>query len=269
MRKQKSGTIFNVSSIAGRFSNPGSGYYSATKFAVEGMSYALGKEVAPLGIRVIIIEPGAFRTDFSGRSLTGTQTEISDYKETAGKRRKENDHTHGTEPGNPQKAAQAIIKVEESKEVPFRLLLGAVSGACRVVVNETIYGNTQYIAEIIKEAAGGELFRIETVQQYPGLHKPLIEQASREKDERARLEIKTKIENPDEYDIIFIGYPNWWGNLPMPLYTIANMQKGATVVKGFTVSRNNVGSAKDDIEVWLEEIGLSIKKVIKSCKKEY
>ncbi|MDR1113663.1 MAG: SDR family NAD(P)-dependent oxidoreductase [Candidatus Margulisbacteria bacterium] len=124
MRKQKSGAIFNVSSIAGRFSNPGSGYYSATKFAIEGMSYALRKEVAPLGIRVIIIEPGAFRTDFSGRSLTGTRIEISDYKETAGKRRKENDHTHGTEPGNPQKAAQAIIKVEESAEVPFRLLLG-------------------------------------------------------------------------------------------------------------------------------------------------
>jgi NADP-dependent 3-hydroxy acid dehydrogenase YdfG len=124
MRRQKSGTIFNVSSIAGRFSNSGSGYYSATKFAIEGMSDALRKEVAPLGIRVIIIEPGAFRTDFSGRSLAGTPIEILDYKETAGKRRKENDHTHGTEPGNPQKAAQAIIKVEAGEKVPFRLLLG-------------------------------------------------------------------------------------------------------------------------------------------------
>jgi Short-chain alcohol dehydrogenase of unknown specificity len=124
MRKQKSGVIFNVSSIAGRFSNPGSGYYSATKFAVEGMSDALSKEVAPLGIKVVVIEPGAFRTDFAGRSLTGTQTEIQDYTETAGKRRKENDHTHGTQPGDPQKAAQAIIKIAESEIVPFRLLLG-------------------------------------------------------------------------------------------------------------------------------------------------
>ena len=124
MRKQKSGTIFNVSSIAGRFSNPGSGYYSATKFAIEGMSDALSKEVTPLGIKVIVIEPGAFRTEFAGRSLTGTPTEIPDYKETAGKRRKENDRTHGTEPGNPQKAAQAIIKMAESEKVPFRLLLG-------------------------------------------------------------------------------------------------------------------------------------------------
>ncbi|WP_321332670.1 oxidoreductase [uncultured Bacteroides sp.] len=124
MRKRKSGTIFNVSSIAGRFSNPGSGYYSATKFAIEGMSDALSKEVAPLGIRVVVVEPGAFRTDFAGRSLTGTPTEILDYKETAGKRRKENDQTHGTEPGDPQKAAQVIIEMEESKKVPFRLLLG-------------------------------------------------------------------------------------------------------------------------------------------------
>ncbi|MCG6189962.1 oxidoreductase [Maribellus maritimus] len=124
MRKQKSGTIFNVSSIAGRYSNPGSGYYSATKFAVEGMSDALSKEVAPLGIRVIVVEPGAFRTDFAGRSLVGTPAEISDYKETAGKRRKENDHTHGTQPGDPKKAAQAIIKIAESEVTPFRLLLG-------------------------------------------------------------------------------------------------------------------------------------------------
>jgi NAD(P)-dependent dehydrogenase (short-subunit alcohol dehydrogenase family) len=124
MRKQKSGIIFTVTSIAGRYSNPGSGYYSATKFAVEGMSDALSKEVAPLGIKVVVVEPGAFRTNFAGRSLTGTSTEISDYKETAGKRRKENDHTHGTQPGNPQKAAQALIKVTENQNVPFRLLLG-------------------------------------------------------------------------------------------------------------------------------------------------
>lgn len=124
MRKQKSGVIFNITSIAGRYSNPGSGYYSATKFAVEGMSDALSKEVAPLGIKVIVVEPGAFRTDFAGRSLTGAPTEISDYKETAGKRRKENDHTHGTQPGNPQKAAQVLINVAESENVPFHLLLG-------------------------------------------------------------------------------------------------------------------------------------------------
>jgi NAD(P)-dependent dehydrogenase (short-subunit alcohol dehydrogenase family) len=124
MRSQRSGVIFNVSSIAGRFSNPGSGYYSATKYAVEGMSDALSKELAPLGIKVVVIEPGAFRTDFSGRSLTGAPNEIADYKKTAGKRRKENDHTNGAEPGDPQKAAQAIIKLAECEKPPFHLLLG-------------------------------------------------------------------------------------------------------------------------------------------------
>ncbi|WP_211251904.1 oxidoreductase [Desulfobacter vibrioformis] len=124
MRKRKFGTIMNVSSIAGRFAMPGSGYYAASKFAIEGMSDALRREVAPLGIRVVLIEPGAFRTDFAGRSLTGSKKEISDYDETAGPRRKKNDRTDGTQPGDPQKAAQTIIKVAKGSKIPFRLLLG-------------------------------------------------------------------------------------------------------------------------------------------------
>tara|TARA_R110000744_G_scaffold14338_1_gene40818 strand:- start:1158 stop:1997 length:840 start_codon:yes stop_codon:yes gene_type:complete len=134
MREQRSGTIFNVSSIAGRFSNPASGYYSATKYAIEGMSDALLKEVSPLGIKVIVVEPGAFRTDFAGRSLTGAKKEISDYDETAGKRRKENDETHGTQPGDPKKAAQAIIKIEKEKQPPFRFLMG--SDAIEIIQKE-------------------------------------------------------------------------------------------------------------------------------------
>lgn len=134
MREQRSGTIFNVSSIAGRFSNPASGYYSATKYAIEGMSDALLKEVSPLGIKVIVVEPGAFRTDFAGRSLTGAKKEISDYDETAGKRRKENDETHGTQPGDPKKAAQAIIKIEKEDQPPFRFLMG--SDAIEIIQKE-------------------------------------------------------------------------------------------------------------------------------------
>ncbi|WP_394708456.1 oxidoreductase [uncultured Desulfuromusa sp.] len=124
MRKRKFGTIMNVSSIAGRFAMPGSGYYAASKFAIEGMSDALRREVAPLGIRVVLIEPGAFRTDFAGRSLTGSKKEFSDYDETVGQRRKKNDRTDGTQPGDPQKAAQTIIKVAKGSKIPFRLLLG-------------------------------------------------------------------------------------------------------------------------------------------------
>jgi NADP-dependent 3-hydroxy acid dehydrogenase YdfG len=125
MRCSRSGTIMNVSSIGGRYAAPGSGYYSAAKFAVEGMSDALRKELAPLGIKVTVIEPGAFRTEFAGRSLKGSEIEIDDYKDTVGPRRKQHDKTSGTQQGDPQKAAQAIIKIEEGDKVPFRLLLGS------------------------------------------------------------------------------------------------------------------------------------------------
>jgi NAD(P)-dependent dehydrogenase (short-subunit alcohol dehydrogenase family) len=125
MRARRSGVIINLSSIAGRLAAPGSGYYSATKFAVEGMSDALRKELAPLGIRVIVVEPGAFRTDFAGRSLHQAKANIADYAPTAGPRRKENDRTDGTQQGDPDKAARALIEVVGRQSVPFRLLLGS------------------------------------------------------------------------------------------------------------------------------------------------
>ena len=134
MRARRSGTILNVSSIAGQLAAPGSGYYSASKFAVEGMSDALRKEVGPLGIRVTIVEPGAFRTDFAGRSLRQSKTAITDYASTAGPRRKENDKTHGTQPGDPARAARALIKLVAGASLPVRLLLG--SDAVRVVSAE-------------------------------------------------------------------------------------------------------------------------------------
>ena len=125
MRARRSGTIVNLSSIAGRLAAPGSGYYSATKFAVEGMSDALRKELAPLGIRVIVVEPGAFRTDFAGRSLHQAKARIDDYASTAGPRRKENDKMHGTQQGDPDKAARVLIDVVGQTNPPFRLLLGS------------------------------------------------------------------------------------------------------------------------------------------------
>ena len=125
MRNRGAGTIVNISSIAGRTSQPGSGYYSATKFGLEGASVALSKEVGPLGIRVIIVEPGGFRTDFAGRSLTQSAQPIGDYAETAGKRRKENDTIDGRQPGDPDRAAQAILRAVAADEPPLRLLLGS------------------------------------------------------------------------------------------------------------------------------------------------
>ncbi len=125
MRSRSSGAIVNISSIGARICPPGSGYYSATKAALEGISGSLQKELAPLGISVTAVEPGAFRTDFAGRSLTQSAQAIDDYAETAGKRRKENDTVHGTQQGDPDKAAQVIISAVESPETPAFLLLGA------------------------------------------------------------------------------------------------------------------------------------------------
>jgi NAD(P)-dependent dehydrogenase (short-subunit alcohol dehydrogenase family) len=124
MRAKRAGAILNISSIGARISPAGSGYYSATKAALEGLSGSLHKELQPLGISVTAIEPGAFRTDFAGRSLTQSTTAIPDYAETAGKRRKEHDTVHGTQPGDPVKAAEAIITVVESPTPPSLLVLG-------------------------------------------------------------------------------------------------------------------------------------------------
>ncbi|MFE4541263.1 oxidoreductase [Arthrobacter sp. NPDC056727] len=124
MRAKRAGAILNISSIGARISPAGSGYYSATKAALEGLSGSLHKELQPLGISVTTIEPGAFRTDFAGRSLTQSATAIPDYAETAGKRRKEHDTVHGTQPGDPVKAAEAIIAVVESPHPPSLLVLG-------------------------------------------------------------------------------------------------------------------------------------------------
>jgi NAD(P)-dependent dehydrogenase (short-subunit alcohol dehydrogenase family) len=124
MRARRRGAIVNVSSIGARISPAGSGYYAAAKAALEGMSFSLRKEVQPLGITVVAVEPGAFRTDFAGRSLTQSAAAIADYADTAGKRRKENDTVDGTQPGDPAKAAQAIITAVESPDAPALLVLG-------------------------------------------------------------------------------------------------------------------------------------------------
>jgi NAD(P)-dependent dehydrogenase (short-subunit alcohol dehydrogenase family) len=124
MRARRSGTIVNLSSIGARISPEGSGYYAAVKAAIEALTLSLRKEVAPLGITAMVVEPGGFRTDFAGRSLTQSAEPIADYAETAGKRRKEHDTAHGTQPGDPAKAAAALIEAVESAHPPFMLLLG-------------------------------------------------------------------------------------------------------------------------------------------------
>jgi NAD(P)-dependent dehydrogenase (short-subunit alcohol dehydrogenase family) len=125
MRTRRHGHIVNVSSLGGLVAFAATGYYHATKFAVEGLSESLSHEVEPLGIKVTIVEPGALRTDWAGRSMIESQIVIDDYAETAGKRRAQTRAISGSQPGDPARAAQAIITAVEADEPPLRLLLGA------------------------------------------------------------------------------------------------------------------------------------------------
>ncbi len=131
MRARRRGHIVNISSMGGLIGFPGIGYYNATKFAVEGLSEALAKECAPLGIKVTVVEPGPFRTDWAGRSLKTPQTPIADYAATAGARRDAVRGYSGQQPGDPVRAAQAIITAVEAPEPPLHLVLGRV--ACDAV----------------------------------------------------------------------------------------------------------------------------------------
>jgi NAD(P)-dependent dehydrogenase (short-subunit alcohol dehydrogenase family) len=124
MRARRSGAIVNISSIGAQMTPVGSGYYAAAKAAIEGISGSLRGELAPLGISVIVVEPGGFRTDFAGRSLAESATVIADYADTAGRRRKAHDTVHGTQAGDPAKAADVIITAVESAQPPGFLLLG-------------------------------------------------------------------------------------------------------------------------------------------------
>jgi short-subunit dehydrogenase len=126
-RARRSGHIFNFSSIGGLIGNPGWGLYNTTKFAVEGFSEALAGEMKPLGVHVTLIEPGAFRTDFLGRSGKLAVRELPAYAATAGKAREYMRTQAGKQPGNPQKAVEAIIAVAGSPEPPLHLILGKVA----------------------------------------------------------------------------------------------------------------------------------------------
>jgi NAD(P)-dependent dehydrogenase (short-subunit alcohol dehydrogenase family) len=124
MRKRRTGHIVNISSMGGIRGAPAVGYYNATKFALEGFSEALAQETAPLGIKVLIIEPSGFRTDWAGRSANETPNPIADYDSTAGARARQIRGYSGKQPGDPVRAAAAIVKAVEAPDAPLRLMLG-------------------------------------------------------------------------------------------------------------------------------------------------
>ena len=161
----------------------------------------------------------------------------------------------------------------------------ASSGASRVLSGGKIMGNTQYVAAIISEATGGALFEIKTVHTYPGSHKALIDAAKVEIENNARPKLATHIENLKDYDVVFVGFPNWWYDMPMPLYsffdeydfsgktvipfcthggsrfsdaikTIRELEPRATVLDGYSIARDHVSESKDGVLKWLEKIGM-------------
>ena len=124
MRQRRAGCIVNISSLAGLRGFPALGYYNASKFAVEGLSAALRQEVEPLGVRVMVVEPSGFRTDWAGRSANESKHQIDDYMATAGNVRIAVRASSGHQPGDPVRAAKAIIAAVVSGEPPHHLLLG-------------------------------------------------------------------------------------------------------------------------------------------------
>lgn len=124
MRARRKGHVLNLTSLAGFIGFPGSGYYAATKHAVEGFSDALLAEVAPLGIKVTCVAPGPFRTDWAGRSLKQTPVRIAEYQDTAGARMTTTAGYSGKQPGDPVRAGEAMIKAIEADKSPRHLVLG-------------------------------------------------------------------------------------------------------------------------------------------------
>jgi NAD(P)-dependent dehydrogenase (short-subunit alcohol dehydrogenase family) len=125
MRARRRGTIINITSVSGVVGWPSLGIYSASKFALEGVSETLALEVAPLGIKVILVEPGGMRTDFAGRSRAGTARVIDDYAATVGASRRILAEHAGHAPGDPERAAAAIMAIADAPSPPLRILLGS------------------------------------------------------------------------------------------------------------------------------------------------
>jgi NAD(P)-dependent dehydrogenase (short-subunit alcohol dehydrogenase family) len=157
MRHRRAGHIVNITSMGGLTAFAGVGVYNGSKFALEGISEALSKEVGPLGIKVTIVEPGSFRTDWAGRSMIHVEQSIPDYEETAGAYRRSLWQRNGRQAGDPQKAAQAIILAVEAEPPPLHLLLGP--DALRLVGEKL--GALQ--AEILKWAP------VSTGTNFPGM----------------------------------------------------------------------------------------------------
>ena len=161
----------------------------------------------------------------------------------------------------------------------------AVTSASRVIVNGDLYGSVQYVATVIREATDGDVVRIQTARPYPETFDDLAAQADQERQNNVHPELATEIENFNDYDVIFVGYPIWWYQMPMAIYSffdkyefngktiipfsthggsgwsgtltdIAELEPNATIVDGYSISRNNTATSRNGILSWLSEIGM-------------
>lgn len=170
--------------------------------------------------------------------------------------------------------------------VPEGGAFDTVASASRVVVENEVVGNTELAASWIQQSVGGDVFAIETVESYPDDHDALVDKADQEQEVNARPELAYQLENIEDYDTIFLGFPIWWADLPMPVYTfleeydlsgktvipfsthggsrfsstietITEIESGAEVINnGITISRNNVPDSESEVNDWLEELNI-------------
>lgn len=172
--------------------------------------------------------------------------------------------------------------------IPEKDGVDASTGASRIIADGKRYGTTEYVAKIIAEATGADLFQIKTVQTYPGTHKELIDYAKKEADTKTYPKMMSKINNFANYDVIFVGYPNWWYDMPMVIYTLFNeynfsgktiipfcthggsgfsqsvqtiekLEKNAKVISIPAISRNNATQSRKGLENWLQKQGFTQK----------
>ena len=219
------------------------------------------------------------REDTSQENSNENVQAIQETEQDAGKQNETADS--GSDQNTGSNILIAYFSVPEDIDISG---IDADAGASVVVQNGEAVGNMQFMAEAIQQAVGGDLFRIETEEEYPLDHDPLVDQAADEQSENARPALSTHIENLENYDTIFVGYPNWWGDMPQPMYsffeeydfagktiipfnshggsgfsdtisTIEDMQPDAVVVEdGLTISRNDVAVSNQEVMEWAKEI---------------
>lgn len=202
-----------------------------------------------------------------------------------------NSHNTGEATGSPSDTTSSRILIAYFS-VPENVNtngVDAVAGASVVIKQGEKFGNTEYVAKLIQQAIGGDLFRIETTEAYPLDHDPLVDQAADEQGDQKRPALSSHVENMEQYDTVILGYPNWWADLPMPVYTfleeydfggktiipfvthggsgfsntvrtISDLQPGAHVSDNtLSLSRNDVADCEEQVSEWAQSLGVNAK----------